>query len=164
MIKDITGNRYGRLVAIKPTQKRLCERVIWECKCDCGKSTLVSSGHLQDGHTRSCGCLCREKSSQRAALRYRGKFGKQHPNWEGGRWKPDKRGYIKLSLSAGGRYIYEHDLIMEKKLGRPLGKQEVVHHIDGNGGNNNPENLYLFSNNGKHTRWHKRLEEIATYD
>ena len=30
---------------------------LWECKCTCGKTTIVSNRNLSSGHTRSCGCL-----------------------------------------------------------------------------------------------------------
>ena len=39
--------------------------------------------------------------------------------------------------------IYEHILVMIKKLGRPLKKGEEVHHLDGNKENNNLNNLIL---------------------
>lgn len=29
---------------------------MWECKCDCGKTVLVSAGMLKGGNTTSCGC------------------------------------------------------------------------------------------------------------
>lgn len=38
----------------------------WKCKCDCGKITIVPSNHLKSGHTRSCGCLQREKVKESA--------------------------------------------------------------------------------------------------
>jgi len=41
---------------------------------------------------------------------------------------------------------------MAESLGRPLTKQEVVHHIDGNKQNNYIENLELFHNNAEHLR------------
>lgn len=53
--KDITGQRFGRLVAIRPARKRRGHRT-WLCKCDCGNSSIVRFGHLIDGGTRSCGC------------------------------------------------------------------------------------------------------------
>lgn len=34
--KDITGQRFGRLTAIQPTQQRVRGAVIWQFKCDCG--------------------------------------------------------------------------------------------------------------------------------
>jgi hypothetical protein len=43
---------------------------------------------------------------------------------------------------------------MEAKLGRYLTPEEVVHHIDGDKENNDPDNLMLFANNGEHTRFH----------
>ena len=49
-----------------------------------------------------------------------------------------------------GGYVLEHRLVMEKKLGRYLTREEVVHHLDDNPANNHPDNLELFANNGLH--------------
>jgi hypothetical protein len=51
------------------------------------------------------------------------------------------------------RRILRHRRIMSEKLGRPIEKGEVVHHIDGNRLNNDPDNLELLSK-GMHTRRH----------
>lgn len=53
--KDITGQKFGRLTAIKYLGKSK-----WRCKCDCGSLTETYSGHLMNGHTKSCGCLNHE--------------------------------------------------------------------------------------------------------
>ena len=55
--RNITGQRFGMLVAIQPTEMRQDKAVVWECKCDCGNTAFVSLRHLHYGHTRSCGCL-----------------------------------------------------------------------------------------------------------
>ena len=55
--KDITGQRFIRLVAIKPTNKRCGNSIIWECQCDCGKIALADVGSLLSGCRKSCGCL-----------------------------------------------------------------------------------------------------------
>jgi hypothetical protein len=57
--KDITGQRFGRLVALHPTNKRRRGCVVWRCVCDCGKQIEASAWHLRGGATRSCGCLRR---------------------------------------------------------------------------------------------------------
>lgn len=53
---DITGQRFGRLVAQtrSGTDNGFAR---WTCLCDCGKVASVRSGHLRSGRTRSCGCL-----------------------------------------------------------------------------------------------------------
>lgn len=56
-IKDITGKRYGKLVVIEKTDERRHGVVVWKCQCDCGKITKVTTGNLNNGHIRSCGCL-----------------------------------------------------------------------------------------------------------
>jgi hypothetical protein len=59
--KDITGQRFGRLVVIgfhRPGQKRPPSRKPeWLCQCDCGNQHVVDRGNLRNGSTRSCGCL-----------------------------------------------------------------------------------------------------------
>ena len=54
--KDITNCRFGRLVAIEPTEERMQGGVIWLCRCDCGKMQKVSLNALLSGNTTSCGC------------------------------------------------------------------------------------------------------------
>ena len=60
-MKDLTGQRFGRLVAVRLTDERRNNKVIWECKCDCGNVVNVKSTLLIRGNTSSCGCLHKEK-------------------------------------------------------------------------------------------------------
>ena len=55
--KNITGKRFGRLVVLEPTEERQQGSVIWKCKCDCGNICYVSRSNLEQGYTKSCGCL-----------------------------------------------------------------------------------------------------------
>lgn len=57
--KDISGKRFGQLTAIRPTAERRKRSVVWECICDCGKTTFVPENSLTIGNTNSCGCLSR---------------------------------------------------------------------------------------------------------
>ena len=50
---DLTGKRFGKLVALEPTEKRSGENIVWKFKCDCGRITEVSTANI--GHTNSCG-------------------------------------------------------------------------------------------------------------
>lgn len=61
---DLTGKRFGRLVALRYAEKRK-----WLCQCDCGVQKAISGGALKRGVTRSCGCLNREVSRQKAIAR-----------------------------------------------------------------------------------------------
>lgn len=55
-LKDITGQRFGKLVAIEPCGRTKSGVVKWRCKCDCGNYTEVSGTSLRTGVTKSCGC------------------------------------------------------------------------------------------------------------
>ena len=57
---DITGQRYGRLVAMSSLGRRGRD-TYWLCACDCGASSEVRIGDLRSGNTSSCGCLGRER-------------------------------------------------------------------------------------------------------
>lgn len=59
-IKNIAGQRYGKLTAVKPTDMRSGTNVVWECLCDCGNTTFTSVDHLRAGDAKSCGCLKKE--------------------------------------------------------------------------------------------------------
>lgn len=59
---DITGQRFGRLVAVEliPKEERTWsnkERA-WRCKCDCGNEVIVRQRNLRGARmTQSCGCV-----------------------------------------------------------------------------------------------------------
>lgn len=55
--RNITGLRFGRLIALEPRGSNDSERKLWLCRCDCGGTKVASSKHLIRGSTRSCGCL-----------------------------------------------------------------------------------------------------------
>lgn len=57
MTKDISGQRFGRLIAKYPTAERKNGKVVWHCKCDCGNEIDVTITYLTSGDTLSCGCL-----------------------------------------------------------------------------------------------------------
>lgn len=61
--------------------------------------------------------------------------------------------YIEVMTEQG--YRYEHRVIAEQTLGRPLVQGEVVHHINGNTQDNRPENLEVLRN-GEHVARHGR--------
>jgi len=66
--RDLTGQRFGRLVAIKynirPSGKSCQPKTFWICQCDCGNVKEVSSTNLLTGNTSSCGCYASEYSKK----------------------------------------------------------------------------------------------------
>lgn len=65
---DLTGQKFGRLTAIKKVGVSKDKNVIWECVCECGNTKEVRGSHLFHGKVRSCGCLAKE------ILDYRNKY------------------------------------------------------------------------------------------
>lgn len=61
------GERFGRLVVIE--QAATVRYTRWRCRCDCGAEAIVSRNSLQQGFTRSCGCLRAEQARRNGAIR-----------------------------------------------------------------------------------------------
>lgn len=55
--KDITGQRFGSLVALESTGVKKKGSFLWRCECDCGNTKDVSVSDLGSGQYKSCGCL-----------------------------------------------------------------------------------------------------------
>lgn len=64
-IRDLSGQRFGRLVAIAIHPIRKSRNVQWRCVCDCGSGVIAMSSNLSRGLTRSCGCYKRDLSIAR---------------------------------------------------------------------------------------------------
>ena len=56
-IRDLTGQRFGKITALKPLDKRKNKKVVWLCRCDCGKECEIVGSSLTSKNAKSCGCL-----------------------------------------------------------------------------------------------------------
>lgn len=113
-------------------------------KCEyCGKTFHRRASHR--GKHDFCSLECRDNWN-----RENRRMGAATGPWKGGRTK-SSGGYIYIRRDGG--YIFEHRLVVEQQLGRPLRRDEVVHHINGIRTDNRIENLQLFAR-GEHARLH----------
>lgn len=58
--EDLSGQKFGRLLVLHREENSS----LWVCKCDCGNIVKVCTNHLNSGHTQSCGCLQKERTSE----------------------------------------------------------------------------------------------------
>lgn len=88
----------------------------------------------------------------------RDQTGSKNSFWNGGKTQ-DEFGYVMVQCkehpraSKCGGYVPEHILIAEKKIGRYLTENEVVHHINGRKWDNKPENLSVMTKS-EHSKLH----------
>jgi len=74
MYKDITGQKFGRLVALYPAQplKQTKHRSKhWMCQCECGTKLISRRDKLITGNTQSCGCLLYERQLKHGLSRHK---------------------------------------------------------------------------------------------
>jgi len=95
----------------------------------CEKEVFPPLRKDRPGHRGSPPKYCKKcRSDNRRSL--------NNKSWKGGKIV-DRNGYIlildeRLSHLKGlSRYIREHRYVMEKKIGRPLQSNEIVHHLNG---------------------------------
>lgn len=62
--KNISGQKFGRLIAIERIGQDEQGILLWKCKCECGNEVIVRVSNLINGHTKSCGCLQKEKAAE----------------------------------------------------------------------------------------------------
>jgi len=135
-------SKLGKIFSRKHT------RTIYHIICDiCGRKLTRSKGEAYKIEERNKHVCSRECIGKLTML----KRWKNHVPQRSRR----KTGYIYIGNKR------EHQLIAEKMLGRSLQKGEIVHHIDGDKGNNSVNNLYVCENIQEHNRIHGQLEALA---
>ena len=142
-----------------------------EKKCErCGESfkrIITPSARKNQRHrglycSRACSNRANAKKLSKARM---GKgnpgYGKRPWNYKGGTLtKSGSRNVFYKEITVDGKRYKEHRYIMEKKLGRKLKDNEVVHHIDGNGLNNDLSNLELMGKS-EHSKTHANVSYLT---
>jgi hypothetical protein len=59
---DMIGKKYNRLTVISRA-KNEGTRASWNCLCDCGNSITLNGKQIRSGHTKSCGCIRKERTA-----------------------------------------------------------------------------------------------------
>ena len=106
-ITNLTGKRFGHLVVLEKSDKKInsISFFSWKCKCDCGNITYVTTANLNSGHTKSCGCM--------NGINFIGKkFGKLTVLEKCKDYRIDNRDTYKCLCECGNiTYVNSHDLL-----------------------------------------------------
>ena len=73
---DLTNQKFGRLKVLKRDFSQQKGYAYWICQCDCGNIVSIKGSNLKTGTTQSCGCLQKERTSEKRLIDLTGqKFG-----------------------------------------------------------------------------------------
>ena len=162
--KNIIGMRFHRLVVSKMTNERKYNRIVYLCKCDCGRDHLATADCLLGGKSKSCGCRYNSRSKKH------GLTGTPEFNsWQGMKYRCTPTAHchsdyfdrgIKVSDEWKGRDGFQKFL---SHVGKKPSPEHSLDRIDNNG-NYEPGNVRWASKSDqmKNRRKYKSIENFST--
>lgn len=116
--KDLTNQKFGRLVVLDEAGRAKDGQVIWKCQCECGNTVNIGARNLQNGKTQSCGCYYKEQHS-----------GENNWNWKGG-ITPLNHAVRECTQYKNWRtLIFQRDFYVCQHCGDKKGGNLIAHHI-----------------------------------
>lgn len=129
---------------IQPNPKQSARAVTLQCQ-NCGQPFLCPSFRKDVAKFCSRLCACRFNMTGKIIKKgYRKVLDKSHP-------RADSKGYV-----------FEHIVVAEQMLGRPVLRGEEIHHRDENPLNNAPDNLEVCENHAVHMLKHGRRGRLSS--
>lgn len=134
--RDWTGVRQGSLIIIRRVGARQDGQVLWETKCDCGSTTVKSSGSLGNG-TKTCSTACGVARSNRQRARHGFARTKEYRAWMGAKQRctnprnPQYRHYGGRGISMHRPWVEDFALFLKDVGPAPgNGRQVSIDRID----------------------------------
>ena len=153
---------------------------------ECGKTFKTHRAWVKSGRRKFCTRKCKDRANTRNKNRLgvphtdearqkmrdaaTGKYLRENSSqWKGGTYLAKGYRHVMVEMlpepqkslarqMTKGRYILEHRAVAAEKLGRPLRRNEIVHHMNGVKDDNRPDNLEVVGR-GQHTKEHREVEK-----
>lgn len=145
---DLTGLKFSRMLVIerapdhfKPNGAKV---IMWKCRCDCGKESVVVGGDLKNGGTKSCGCL-RAEVQLTSAKTHGGSRTREYKIYQGMIFRcinPKARGYEHYGgrgISVAPRWMQSFENFIADMGMAPTSRHSIDRFPDPNG-NYEPKN------------------------
>lgn len=162
-LKDLTGQKFGRLTVLYKLNNYNKKRPYWLCVCECGNFKEVKGTDLLRGHMKSCGCLVHKHNLTGCKLhgvwfgiksRCYNKNNQAYKNY-GGRgiavcneWKDDFQAFYDWSMMNGYKEGLQIDRINNNGNYEPNNCRWVTNKVNCN---NRRSNRYFTIDNVTHT-------------
>lgn len=136
ILRDLAGQRFGRLVVLERSGSNKHKRATWKCVCDCGKFRVIEGCSLTSGNTTSCGCYPKEILINRST-RHGLVDTPTHNAWSGMRERcsnsnrPDYGHYGGRGIKVCERYLHSFKAFFEDMGEAPKGMS--IDRVDVNG-------------------------------